>query len=281
MARFLLALTATLLATSAFGADLASAPVEPMAPEAPLRWSGFYAGINVGYIGEDNGSTTGTGFIINTFGGANTAAATLGAVTTGRTHGLSGVLGGVQFGYNYQMNDMVFGIETDLQTSSRSRQNRSFSEPYVGFIERDNGRATNTQRYNYLGTVRGRVGYLVTPNLLLFATGGLAYGDKREKTVFQVDRVNFNIPAATARLSGSSWNIGWVLGGGAEYALDTSWSVKGEALYYDLGRNSSSGSITQLGVFGSRPFVGSNIRARVWERGVIARIGLNYKFGSL
>ncbi len=113
----------------------------------------------------------------------------------------SGVLGGVQGGYNWQSGHLVFGAEGDLQASGADDTFApwKFSNPWFG-------------------TVRGRVGYAVN-NILFYGTGGLAFGELR---------------AETFGLSESHTTAGWTAGVGAEFGLAPNWSAKIEYLYVDL-----------------------------------------------
>ena len=82
-------------------------------------------------------------------------------------------MGGGQFGYNWQLAPRwVAGFETDIQYSN-VKGGVSFAS--VGGGSADFG-LTSSHRLQWLGTVRGRLGYLLTGRLLAFATGGLAYG---------------------------------------------------------------------------------------------------------
>ena len=144
-----LALTATANAADMYRA----APSYKDTPYVGVNWSGFYAGINGGTASDSQDWNNHGGF----FGG--------------------------QIGYNVQRGNLVFGVETDLQTPTDSGDN--------GF---------------YFGTVRGRIGYAID-RALVYGTGGFAY--------------------AGADCSGCSVD-GWALGGGVEYKLAPSWSVKGE-----------------------------------------------------
>jgi outer membrane immunogenic protein len=84
-------------------------------------------------------------------------------------------------------------------------------------------------KLDWFGTARGRVGFLPTERVLIYATGGLAFGEL----------------SATAPLIPLSWGstrAGWTLGAGVEAAIDNNWSVKLEYLYMDLGSIGSSGT---------------------------------------
>ena len=127
-----------------------------------------------------------------------------------------------------------------------------------------------------LGTVRGRVGYAFD-RTLIYATGGFAYGAETYRGVFQM-------AAAQPSFYGSSSRVetGYAAGGGIEFALPTdsvfnvfhsnAVTLKGEALYYDLGRRTVP--LVAVG-----PGVGA-YTARFRNEGVLGRFGLNYKFGS-
>lgn len=113
----------------------------------------------------------------------------------------SGVLGGLQAGYNWQSGALVLGIEGDLQLNSA-----------------DDTFATWKFSNPWFGTVRGRVGYAFN-NILLYGTGGLAFGTLR---------------AENGGFSESKTSAGWTAGVGAEYAINQNWSAKVEYLYVDL-----------------------------------------------
>lgn len=148
----------------------------PYAEPQPLvySWVGPYIGGNLGYGWGD--------------------------VTHNTTHP-SGVLGGVQAGYNWQTGPLVFGIEADVQLngSDDTFAPWKFSNPWFG-------------------TARGRVGYAYS-NILFYGTGGLAFGGLRGETF---------------GLSETHSTIGWTAGLGAEFALSKNWSAKAEYLYVDL-----------------------------------------------
>jgi outer membrane immunogenic protein len=114
----------------------------------------------------------------------------------------SGASGGVQGGYNWQQaSPYVFGLEADLQVTGASDTFApyKFSNPWFG-------------------TVRGRVGYAFN-NVLLYGTGGLAYGELRSSGPATMD---------------IHTNVGWTLGVGAEVGLAQNWTGKIEYLYVDL-----------------------------------------------
>lgn len=129
------------------------------------------------------------------------------------------------------------------------------------------------QRTDWFGTVRGRIGFTPLCRLLIYGTGGLAYGDVHyaANTFYSF---NDGFGPLTHPVSFDRTSVGWTVGGGLEYALTHHWSVKVEYLYYDLGDHGATGPEFANGV-PSPPFaVHYN-----WETtGNIVRGGLNFKF---
>jgi outer membrane immunogenic protein len=144
------------------------------------NWSGFYAGLNLGY---QWGHVTNTGI------------------------DPAGIAGGGQLGYNWQMGQFVFGVETDIQASAADDTFApyKFSNPWFG-------------------TLRGRAGYAIN-NMLLYGTLGLAYG---------------NLEGQLVNLSETKTLVGWAGGAGMEVGITPNWSAKVEYLYMDLGSRTFS-----------------------------------------
>jgi outer membrane immunogenic protein len=165
----------------------------------------------------------------------------------------------VQAGYNYQMGCFVVGIEADFSGSGMSGS-QSVS-PYPGLTY---GVGTARESINWFGTVRPRLGYTVRPNVLIYATGGLAYGDVSYSA-------NAYGPLNGYPASLSTTKVGWTLGGGVEYAVSKCWTVKAEYLYMDLGNESA--------IVGSIPLITAFQNSYQWKTTAnIFQIGVNYKF---
>jgi outer membrane immunogenic protein len=75
-----------------------------------------------------------------------------------------GVLGGAQVGYNWQSGRIVYGIEADFAGSSIEEEARAC----VGTLC-----AHASASLDWLATVRGRIGYLIDPRILAYATAGV------------------------------------------------------------------------------------------------------------
>jgi outer membrane immunogenic protein len=127
--------------------------------------------------------------------------------------------------------------------------------------------ATLTQKIDWFGTVRGRIGVLATPRVLLYATGGLAYGEVNSSESIGI------VPSV---FSTSSTNVGYTIGAGIEGAIGGNWTAKLEYLYVDLGRVSGSFATPTAALGGGT--ITSNYSSRVTDN--VLRAGVNYKFGG-
>lgn len=289
-----------LSAGSAFAADLPNRKAPPyIPPPPPPLWTGFYVGLNAGGTwSESNWVNTASfpSFITPAFpvaGPQYAAVSAFGAsgwVPVGNT---GGFIGGGQVGYNWQFaNAFVAGIEADIQgvaTSSGNGSVASLIGPLGGFFVPDvvGTSISSTKRLDYLGTVRGRLGYLVTPTLLAYGTGGLAYGGVQSSTsIFQANTDSlfppgpFLNPMAFGRGAFSDTRVGWTAGGGLEWMFWPNWSAKLEYLYYHLGNVTYSISpLVTTSTFAAAP-VWSAVASQSTTRfnGHIVRVGVNYHF---
>jgi outer membrane immunogenic protein len=151
------------------------------------------------------------------------------ADTTNNPTKPTGVAGGVQGGYNWQSGQFVVGGETDLQLSAAEDTFApwKFSNPWFG-------------------TLRGRAGVALN-NVLLYGTGGVAYGGGRGEVI--------------AGLSEARTHFGWAAGVGMEVGFTPRISARAEYLYVDLNDRNYT-------VVGTANGFESNL----------LRFGLNYRF---
>jgi outer membrane immunogenic protein len=256
------------LTTGAFAADLPTkAPTHRPSVAGPV-WTGFYAGLNVGY-GWGSGSTDFTALDPVNF----VPAQMFGTLPTSLNPHIGGFMGGGQIGYNWQLDRTLVGLEADIAYSAMKGED-TYS---VGMILA-NPPMTTTQssKVTWLGTLRPRLGWLWTPSTLIYVSGGLAYGGVEASTNFNVD-IPGTCPAASVFCSTGSLSkvrAGWTVGGGIESLVGTNWSVRVDYLYFDLGRESYPViSTANFGVGGTEV-----IRAEARFNGHIVRAGLNYHF---
>ena len=184
--------------------------------------------------------------------------------TAGSNH--NNFLGGGQIGYNWQWGpSWVLGLEADFAGIASPSSTVIAAFPgSAAFAPAQSGFA---RALDSLGTVRGRVGYLTSPSLLLYATGGLAYGETKLQTAFAC--ATCGPPANTVNLT-DNWQVGWTAGAGVEWRFAPQWSVKAEYLYVDLGNISNTINYN----YGPS----SSLTSTYHERDNIVRAGINYKF---
>ena len=235
-----------LLAGTAFAADM---PTKAPAPApAGYSWTGFYVGLNGGY-GVGRNPTTLTNFT-NPPPGTQQFSDSWRLVPEGWS-------GGVQAGYNWQINQWVLGAEADFQGANQKDSVCIVCSPIAGGFLVD-------QKMPWYGTVRARLGWAAGP-VLSYVTAGWAFARiDNEMTIF--------VPTfPTAGASTHETKSGWTIGTGVEAAIAGNWTAKVEYLYMDLG--TTSVPFTTSGTGASRTSVESEIRNR------IIRVGLNYRIG--
>lgn len=277
------------------GDPFASAPPRlsrsPDSRRPDFTSSGFYAGLNAGYAFDGSAEITSTGTVISNaadrffFGnGAPVSAANI----TGSAPASPGTpIGGGQVGYNFAAGHWVLGAEADIQgagAASLTTSSRVANATVAGATETATTVFEDSKSVDWLGTLRGRVGVEVAPNLLPYITGGLAVGAVRAEsraTQSWADPANgpFSATASSSVAYGSYSNtlVGWTLGGGIEWMFAPGLSLKGEYLFYDLGEGHFSSGTLTTSALGFANVVASNSSARF--DGHIIRIGLNYHFG--
>jgi outer membrane immunogenic protein len=292
-----------LTAGSALAADLPSrkaAPVLPPPPPPPPMWTGFYVGLNAGATWTNsNHQTIGVGPISpfqnyrpwhsSKYDAGEIAAISTAASASGFNNGNNvGFIGGGQIGYNWQFyNSLVAGVEADIQGIAGTNGSRTVATAVPGGYNNNDtwfGITSVRGSLDYLGTVRGRLGWLFTPTLLLYGTGGLAYGGVTLNTATQVTNSYYNtsntsFPGGFGGVNYSNTQVGWTAGGGLEWMFWPNWSAKVEYLYYDLGSVTQSFALPltySYYSYNDAALFAGQVRARV--NGNVVRAGLNYHF---
>jgi outer membrane immunogenic protein len=220
---------------AASAADMAvKAPIYKAPPVALYNWTGFYVGVQVGWSHiRDTQDLSSPSFALSV---SDTA---------------SGVVGGVHAGYNFQVNQFVYGIEGDFEGNSTDH---TF---LVGFPFSADTSAT--QKLRWQGSLRGRLG-VAFDRVLFYGTGGWAFGGFEDSYV---------TPSTIFAESVSSTRNGWTAGGGVEYAFWSNLTARAEFRYTDWGSHTNA-----LNVFLSPP--GTSVDH---VRQSVVRVGLSYKFG--
>ncbi len=250
------------------------------------NWGGFYAGVNTTYNFAE-------------FRGQMTAAS--GAIAGRETPNMDvkALSFGIHAGYNYQFsNHMVLGIEADIARSEIGGSQVAFAAegstgPFGDNLNRLRQlEAVQKSQIEWLSTVRGRLGYGFNDRLMIYATGGVAFMRQNETRTQYVgaktgtglfDPVNATV--ASFAESASVLRTGYVIGGGAEYALSNSWSLKGEYLLARFAdaelqfQNARAGVMIANGY--GYPVTTNTVTGRRLLSKVeipMVKVGVNYKF---
>jgi outer membrane receptor protein involved in Fe transport/opacity protein-like surface antigen len=226
---------------------------------APWTWAGFYLGA---HAGSDRGlSKTNAQFL------DETGATHSGGDATNPTK--SPVLG-VQAGYNWQLGTWLAGIEGDVAISAQ-RPKPTFACPDTTCNPFGPVVATFDEGLKLEGfaTLRARMGAALTPDILLYATGGLAIADVRP--VGYLTSFDDSGNSITNRFDTLNAKLGWAAGLGLEAHLMGPWTSKFEYLHMELGTVATS-AINDVSV----PVATVNFASRMTND--MLRVGVNYKF---
>jgi outer membrane immunogenic protein len=240
-------------AGAASAADFTSLDAPPV-----FTWSGFYGGETGGYTFLDKTAKRPDGF----WSAAMNAAGSAFSVANGGSQPHN-VFGGGQVGFNYQVANLVFGIEGDLSYTGLDTVDGLAGSSSGGSLA-----FTSDVSSHWLSTMRGRVG-TAFDRLLIYTTGGVAVAQRNFTNgyVFQSpDGQDFSIGSASQTAAGLA------IGAGLEYALTKNWTLKGEYLYANLGAGKSS--------FGDSGIPGTSYHQNDLDEKVV-RAAINYKFDWL
>ncbi len=221
------------LAAPAFAADLTPMPVKAPAPAPVATWDGFYLG---GSVGWEQSSTNGTATCFTTIGQCPDPAFPVDA-SSPHTFSTSGARVGGYFGINWQVAPTwLVGVEADVGFSDQTSTVTGIVGCTINcgaFIGTPAGDSTSIKT-SWDGSLRARLGYLVTPAFLLYGTGGLA-----ERMI----DANVTCSGATSPWCASDHNqtfsnhmqTGWTVGGGLEWKALNNVVLRGEYRYSDYG----------------------------------------------
>jgi outer membrane immunogenic protein len=278
--KFIVSAAVAISAIAGVGAaSAADLPVKAPYVKAPIAmvydWTGFYVGANLGW----------------SFGRSSTDYIVAGLPFGSTSQKMDGILGGLQAGYNWQNGRGVFGLEADIQATAQ-KGSSSLTDfipgtpgtlaipciplevapgclPGTGTAGTP-GTPSITGLINYqnklpwFGTFRGRIGFTPAERWLVYATGGLAYGE-----VNTVE--SLTVGGTSVALSTNAIRLGWTVGGGVEAAIRDGWTAKFEYLYIDFG------SVTDA-LVGIAPITPIATRSHVTDN--VLRVGVNYRWGG-
>lgn len=153
---------------------------------------------------------------------------------------------GAFLGYNQQFGTYVVGAETDIAWKNGGSSSALYQPAYATYSAGTALRAESfngTMKQTWDGSLRARAGFLWTPATLIYATGGLAYGQVSGSFGYSAAIIYPSGFGMTATTGGQSWSdtrVGWTAGGGVETELAPGWKARFEYRFTDLGNYSKS-----------------------------------------
>lgn len=199
-----------------------------LVPAPVATWTGLYAGGAIGF--------THALWTVDFFRNNNHGHAELGA---------DGVNLSATAGYNHQIDaNFVIGVEGDIGYTNAEQRNNIF----------DND--TSLSRYDFVASLRGRVGYAID-RALFYGTAGLALANISNS-------IQKGRNAGEQVVAEDQLKAGFTVGAGIEYLLAPNWTGKFEYLYANFGTD------TFFNRDGNRAEFSNEIHT--------IRIGLNYRF---
>jgi opacity protein-like surface antigen len=220
----LAAAAACAVASGAMTIQASAADLDFMPPPAFVpTWQGFYVGGHVGYGEADFEGRADADFF-------DAQGVFLEGDTFRTTLSADGLLGGVQGGFNWQFNGLVFGIEGDVSFTDWSDSSVVFDEPLDEFGIPADAIGVASVDVDFLASIRGRLG-MAFDNVMIYGTGGIAWADAEARA-----RVDLDDGAVTETIFSekeSFDDMGFVVGGGLAWmVIPQTFSVGVEGLYY-------------------------------------------------
>lgn len=285
-----IALASVLSASPLWAADL-PLKARPAPVDIAPTWSGFYVG---GVVGGGWGSRDVT-YTANDPGAALLVNAGFGLPAQQplfpNSFNMRGAVGGIEAGYNWQLDRRwLVGVEADFSGSGIKGQGSTNSQ-LAATVPPLFQSVTEQQKIDWYGTVRARLGFLATDDLLLFATGGFAYGHVANSAVYATSGPaglpffggfasgSFSCITGAACFTGASsaTRTGWTAGAGAEWRFARAWSVKAEYQYVNLG--SDAVTLTAMATVPAISTTPSSFNANFARDDFhVARVGVNFHF---
>lgn len=245
--KMILAAVLAVASTASLAADLAPQEVEPISPQQAFDWSGFYAGASVGGRLLDS---TWTATELRTPGSPQAGAQVAIDRTSPRDYALRGVHFGGFVGYNFLIAPRwLAGVEAD-GGYAHDRKGRGgipgciivngcvtgASTPVLIPFGGDSARVG----MGWDASLRARAGYLVTPDLLVFGTAGVALQQvKVGATCGAIVSSNYCFGTSGQpgiRRDKTKIPVGWTLGAGAEWHVWGNWLLRAEYRYANYGK---------------------------------------------
>jgi outer membrane immunogenic protein len=262
---------ASLIAGPAVAADLPlKAPPPPVVYDS---WTGFYVGAA---LGGKWANTTWTTTSTSDFPG------TIVDASSPRNFNPSGTRIAGYAGYNWQNQAWLFGVEFDVAYANNTASSVGIPGCTILCFPGAPGPGVDASsvKMGWDASARARIGYLATPSLLVYGTGGIAWQEIQTSGFCQHSGAD---PACTDAagapfdtVTNSKTLTGWTIGGGVEAKMYGNWLLRGEYRYANFGTFDRVLSFGAPGAPLGTDFVRYNLSVNTH----IATIGLAYKFGG-
>jgi opacity protein-like surface antigen len=230
------------------------------------QWDGFYLGAS---LGGENSKVCST----STLKGLNIDPTT--ATFSGCSSG--GVLGGVQFGDNFQIKRLVLGLGADLVLSAAKNNNSTLTFAAAAPPPGTYTLAGKTSPRDF-AIIGGRIGYggnLIFP----YVRAGAVLTTGSQSSTLAYIPAGTTAPDASFGAGKNFSSTGWAAGAGAEIGLNGAWSISAEYLRVNLGQGSTSTSTCAGAANACSPFAGVSLdTAHNSYTANVIRIGINYWF---
>jgi outer membrane immunogenic protein len=234
-------------------------------------WTGTYLGGGVGAKWADTTWTT-TSIVYPFF-------AAVVDRSSPRDYDSSGLRLGGYFGYNWQFAPQwVAGVEADWAYANKKVATAGIPGCSIVCIVGFPGPGVDVSsvKMGWDASARVRLGFLLTPNLLAYGTGGIAWQHFEASATCQhtlPDPICVVLPGSPfASVTNKVTRTGWTIGGGLEARISGNWLLRGEYRYSDFGTKDNS---FNLGLPGATTIVNSQLKITTQ----IATLGIAYKFG--
>lgn len=250
-------------------------------------WSGFHAGLHIGY-GSGQAGTKMTGSASYADPGeisesSALAAAMANALPARLDTTPAGYASRLSLGYDWQSGSLVYGLEADLWVTSISQTGSAAgSSPISGFPWNSMSSTLHLEsRIDNLQMLRARLGH-AHDNWLLYTSGGLVSGEVRSRLTAteyiqgEIGNISSTLPGS---ITAKSERLGWTAGCGLEYALSEKWSLRAEYLYFRLASSRTRSSFTSTQTSNNNaPYASATADLRTSWSGNLVSVGMNYRF---